>query len=446
MRILLFHDSLNTNQAKRLINVLHDAGHEVLQELQLLPEPNNLQNLLSTLATCDIFLYLLTSTSENSKLGLWQLTEAKKLKKPVIIVEFENIPLPAAFKGFETVKFTRGITSTGIAKLLATFNQTSIGTQSESNSQLSTGASSSAIEQIVFLGLNFLIPGVIAIITRNYFPTLDDQYINIIAGIQILGLLIITILIFRTTSTVRRYTKMIAAYFLSLIIIWFAFFLFTVLGEQPTWYFIVDATEQTRGLFSTQVTPFSNLRLETLTREVDFVGLSIFGGNGELSGVRGCEDTIQLVSPDEKSTNLPMIRRYLDNIALSDQTGLTPPGGVGSIQQAVVDTINHLRNRRGIQGIVLITVGLETGCDTIYSLNRDAINNLAWQNNITIELVVIVPDCNRLSVDVSEALNDFSQGRFACPQPDEFDNALQEILNISPSMYQQTYNHEYYGN
>jgi hypothetical protein len=295
------------------------------------------------------------------------------------------------------------------------------------------------IGRFAILGLDVFIPMIIALSTYDFFPTLDNQYIVLAVISHIIALLVISTLIYQKTSGLRRVTQMSATYFLSTMFIWLIFFLIIVLGEQPTWYFIVDVTQQTQGVFSTQVTPFSNLRLNTLTREVDFVGLSVFGGNGELSGVSGCEDLTELVPAGEKANNLPLIRQYLNDLSLSDTSGLIPPGGVGSIQMAVANAIKQLQNRRGIQGIVIITVGLQNGCDTASSLNRDMINDLAYQNNVNLELVIIVPDCNKVALEDQETLRIFSQGHFSCPQPDEYDTTIQEILNTSPSSYRQSY-------
>jgi hypothetical protein len=285
-------------------------------------------------------------------------------------------------------------------------------------------------EVIKQLLLYAVIPGIVVAVSnflvKKVLPESAKDYTDIVSYILVLAIIGVVFLRLQGMHG-RKWTFLVVSLVTVTIIVGVGYFLQSVLQEQRTVYFAVDASEHVNGLF-TEIRPRIKLTTMPIPEQVE-VGLAVFGGG--LSGKFGCDDITELVAPSRKQDSVPRISQAVDLLAE------IKPSNYGNLQSAALFALTRLAGRRGVQQVVIVTSGIDSRCG---NLDRAALDSLAEQKNIEFEIVVTA--VGNLSDSDRKTLQAFTNGRLITTGTADLPKVIEQILTTPPSPYK-PYN---YGN
>lgn len=184
------------------------------------------------------------------------------------------------------------------------------------------------------------------------YPYWTSTISTIAAGVLILVLVaIIPWLVGTQTIRTPQKSPLLGSILVGIVIV------FGWIGTRPTpqgtVYFIVDASENMRGIFS-NVEPTVRLAMAQIPENLD-VGLMMMGNLA--LGAGDCDNATSLLRPQPQPTSLPTIEERLADLSR------IPPQGRSNLQGALLKAISQdLAGRAAVQQIVVITSGVDTFC------------------------------------------------------------------------------------
>ena len=277
--------------------------------------------------------------------------------------------------------------------------------------------------------INFIITGLFFAVTDFFVQYIFPNWPS--GATTIISFVILFLLVKLNWSPIKKLTKNKPSVVIVLVVtfglfILFNNYLFTVLRERRTAYFIIDMSEQMAGSMD-QVAPRAKLRAEQIPNRVD-IALATIGG--KLSDNLGCNDIYQFVEPGDKEDNLVKTNKIIDTLI-----GIEPTGNAG-IQEGILFAINHLRWRRGIHEIIVITNGkIDPSCAEI---NEVYIFNYAKERGVRFEVTFItLGDITEEEAAIFEGYRSFNH--IAVGGVTTLAGAIEEAISSPPSRYWYSY-------
>lgn len=450
MKIFLCCDPKDASRQKRIEQVLNETEHSILDMKTIVVPQDNSTYDNWLINECDVLLYFVTEATVNSVQHNRFRALAFELGKSVVNLYFDEVSLPTPLNDVPLIDLSSGVDRVGAARLVTLLTQIKRNNDYEKSTIAHNQSFDSDMRGYALNLIPIIIPSLIAI---QFYMSSEDLYIPeviavIIGLIVIVASFVLTKLIVFISPTLKKHpvsTLVIS----SVIFTIFGFFVVNriiVGNEKPTWIFIVDATEQSTEIFQQQILNWTRLNTTTLTTDVNDIGLIFYGG--EMNGNPGCSDISELVEPLPKFESLPLIQSHFSNLEheILSLSGSPPPRGIGSIQESVIFALSRLQKRRGRHGIVIITSGINNGCDNVQPLDRAMVNSEAEQYRYDFHIRILVQDCTRLTTEAMESFLQFADIP-PCQNDVETTDIAHEIVNIvntSPSVYFHTYYGQYY--
>lgn len=268
------------------------------------------------------------------------------------------------------------------------------------------------------------------IIFKKVFPDADKDYIDFFSYILLLLILGLIIFLKKKQTAQRKWLSVFISTIILCLTCTLIYFISYVFNEEPTAYFIVDASENMANNFS-EVRPKLKLNALTFPDSTD-LGMSVFGG--EYTGLSGCDDIVELVPPSSQSTSLPRITDAINSLAE------LKPRGMGNLQGAVASAIRTLRGRKGLQRIIVITFNPSTDCEP---LDSEYIHKLAEENKVELQLIPLT--VGDVPESIKQKLEAYATNKiYINTTVEDLPATLQTILNAPPSPYD-LYYFGYYG-
>lgn len=120
MRLFITYDHENLAGIRQLVEILTAGGHAAWFDQQLLPGQDWKQELETSIAACEAYVYALTQTSVSSEWCQWEFATAVRLRKGIIPVLLEKeVEAPGALQRFQYADLSDGATPIAVAKLMA---------------------------------------------------------------------------------------------------------------------------------------------------------------------------------------------------------------------------------------------------------------------------------------------------------------------------------------
>jgi hypothetical protein len=218
-----------------------------------------------------------------------------------------------------------------------------------------------------------------SIIVRKKFPGITGDYLTLFVAIPLLVLFILVSSFRRGIQRARK--KRSSALLSTGILVLLAastYFFISAFKEHRTVYFLIDASDNMKGYLE-QVSPQISLAVNSakFLNNVE-LGMAVYGGT--LTGLGGCEDVTRLVNPSPSEESVPKI------ITQTEYISKIKPSGVAGLQNAILDSFSVLKDRRGLQQILVITYGLDDKCG---ALSRGFLDKIAKDFSINYELQII---------------------------------------------------------
>jgi hypothetical protein len=404
------------------------------------------------LSECKVFMVILSPESVQSQ---WVRIEtnsaielAVKNKLKFIPITICNCDVPILWRGFQSVSFLETYEK-GLKNLYETLEikppPKSIGETSKDDNHPSSGETSGkALSQKGVKKINFvslikitiadenlssliviILIAFVTIILRFLIPGITGDYITISSALIVL----LFILFLRSShrsvkSKEKRYIFWGIGSVLLVSLLGIILFFISAFYEQRTIYFIVDVSSDMTGLLS-EINPRISIDSSSLPDSVQ-IGLTVFGGN--FRGGSDCEDAIQWVPPDKKSVNEAVLNNWLGAYSL-----LTPTG-IGSLNNAITYSFSQLKNRKGIQQIIVLTSKIDHRCGEL--LDKEKIDALAKKYNIQTQITVFtVGDTDENDRLEYQRIADVYQP----VKPEELSSKINAVIAIPPTVYNLVY-------
>jgi formylglycine-generating enzyme required for sulfatase activity len=122
MRLFVSYARKDKRRVRKLRQILWEAGFEPWMDLALVPAEHWRARILDEITRCDVFVYILTPASVDSRWCRWEFAQAARQGKPILPVLLRRLrsdqALPPPLEDVQYGDLTGRLTNAGIARLI----------------------------------------------------------------------------------------------------------------------------------------------------------------------------------------------------------------------------------------------------------------------------------------------------------------------------------------